>query len=87
MTAKHFLILRSIFYSTMDLNRCHLDLTTFKQGKRVYQRIKYLENEGFISIIRDRGMRHIYRITKKGVDCVMLNIPQLEFDQIYEDRI
>lgn len=87
MTAKHFLILRTIFYSTMDLNRCFLNLSSFKQGKRVYQRIKYLENEGYISIIRDRGMRNIYKITGKGVDFVMLKIPQLEFDQIYENRI
>ena len=87
MTAKHFLILRAIFYSTMDLNRCFLHLPSFKQGKRVYQRIKYLENEGFITIIRDRGMRNIYRITPKGVDFVMLKIPQVEFDEIYEHRI
>lgn len=87
MTAKHFLILRAIFYSTMDLNRTFLDVTLFKQGKRVYQRIKYLENEGFITIIRDKGMKNIYRITSKGVDFVMLKIPQIEFDEIYENRI
>jgi hypothetical protein len=87
MTAKHFIILKSIFYSTMDLNRCFLDVTSFKQGKRVYQRIKYLENEGYILIIRDKGVRNIYRITQKGVNFVMGVIPQVEFDKIYENRI
>ena len=87
MTAKHFIILKSIFYSTMDLNRCFLDVPSFKQGKRVYQRIKYLENEGYILIIRDKGVRNIYRITQKGVNFVMGVIPQLEFDNIYEHRI
>lgn len=87
MTQKEFTILKAIFYSTMDLNRCFLHLPSFKQGKRVYQRIKYLENEGFITIIRDRGMRNIYRITGKGVDCVMLNLPQPEFNELYDTRI
>ena len=87
MTAKHFIILKSIFYSTMDLNRCFLDVPSFKQGKRVYQRIKYLENEGYILIIRDKGVRNIYRITQKGVNFVMGVIPQVEFDKIYENRI
>jgi predicted transcriptional regulator len=71
----------------MDLNRCFLDVTSFKQGKRVYQRIKYLENEGYILIIRDKGVRNIYRITQKGVNFVMGVIPQVEFDKIYENRI
>lgn len=87
MTAKHFIILKSIFYSTMDLNRCFLDVPSFKQGKRVYERIKYLENEGYILIIRDKGVRNIYRITQKGVNFVMGVIPQVEFDKIYENRI
>lgn len=87
MTAKHFTILKTVFYSTMDLNRTFLDVTSFKQGKRVYERIKYLENEGYITIIRDRGLRNIYRITGKGVNFVMLKIPQGEFDEIYEHRI
>lgn len=87
MTAKHFIILKSIFYSTMDLNRCFLDVPSFKQGKRIYERIKYLENEGYILIIRDKGVRNIYRITQKGVNFVMGVIPQVEFDKIYENRI
>lgn len=87
MTPKHFTILKTVFYSTMDLNRTFLDVTSFKQGKRVYQRIKYLENEGYITIIRDKGLRNIYRITNKGVNFVMLSLPQVEFDKIYEDRI
>jgi len=87
MTNKHFIILKSIFYSTMDLNRCFLDAPSFKQGKRIYERIKYLENEGYILIIRDRGVRNIYRITQKGVNFVMGVIPQVEFDKIYEHRI
>lgn len=87
MTNKHFIILRTIFYSTMDLNRCFLDVTSFNQGKRIYERIKYLENEGYITIIRDKGLRNIYRITQKGVNCVMTVIPQVEFDKIYEHRI
>lgn len=87
MTPKHFTILKTVFYSTMDLNRTFLDVTSFKQGKRVYQRIKYLENEGYITIIRDKGLRNIYRITSKGVNFVMLSLPQVEFDKIYEDRI
>jgi predicted transcriptional regulator len=71
----------------MDLNRCFLDVPSFKQGKRFYERIKYLENEGYILIIRDKGVRNIYRITQKGVNFVMGVIPQVEFDKIYENRI
>lgn len=87
MNNRHFTILRMIFYATTDRNICVMDATTLGQGKRVYNRIKYLENEGYINVIRDKGCRNIYRITGKGVNFVMGNLPYQEFEKLYENRI
>jgi predicted transcriptional regulator len=81
MNSKQFQILKTIYYSTLEFKFCQLKASTFKQGKKFYQRVKELEQAGLIIVVRERGEPSLYRITDTGLNFVLSNITTTQIFQ------
>jgi len=67
MNNKKIAILKTIFDSTTQSKVCMLDASSFKQGKKIYRRIKELEKDELIFVFRSKGEPNLYRMSDKGV--------------------
>ena len=48
--------------------------------KTFWNRIKYLEELGFINVIRHAGLKNLYSLTDQGVSCVQIKSQTPQYD-------
>lgn len=71
MTIKEFTILKTIFNKTQTKRFCTLSPSEVKQAKKMYRRVMTLQDDGYITVYKQKGESNLYRITDKGINYLM----------------
>ena len=67
ISKKEFRIMKSIYFKTTSERFCTIQWKEIGQGKRFYQRVKNLEENGIIQVFREVGEPNLYRLTDLGL--------------------
>jgi len=78
MTTKQKSILKTLFQRTNGKVSTTLFPNEISQHKRFYERIRTLEQEGYLIVFRSKGEPSKYLLTDKGIITLMLIYPEQE---------